>query len=260
MLRPWADGASQSSGRRLRLYPPDRSSVGGLPSGGQQPDCDCASKDGPTATTEHITRSGGDDAASTDGLTESLQALLPALERFLRFGRPDPAARRSACHAQLDETLLEQGEGREAVLGALRDVLIANGLRIGHPGFSGWVTTMPTTIGTVADLAQTVAGAQRWWAYPGNRMDTLAMRWLIDLLGFPASFGDAFATGGSTANLIGIGAARQHAGERLGLRPSLDGLDGLPATPVWPTAGRPAADPALARPARSSGLQFAPHA
>ncbi len=185
------------------------------------------------ATTEHITRSGGDDAASTDGLTESLEALLPALEGFLRFEGPDPAARRSAWHAQLDETLPEQGEGREAVLGALRDVLIANGLRIGHPGFSGWVTTMPTTIGTVADLAQTVAGAQRWWAYPGNRMDTLAMRWLIDLLGFPASFGGAFATGGSTANLIGIGAARQHAGERLGLRPSLDGLDGLPEPRVY---------------------------
>ena len=36
-----------------------------------------------------------------------------------------------------------------------------------------------------------------------------------------------FTSGGSTANLVGIGAARQHAGERLGLRPSLDGNEGL---------------------------------
>ncbi len=53
------------------------------------------------------------------------------------------------------------------------------------------------------------------------------MRWLIELLGFPASSVGTFTSGGSTANLIGIGAARQHAGERLGLHPSLDGIAGM---------------------------------
>ena len=53
------------------------------------------------------------------------------------------------------------------------------------------------------------------------------MRWLIELLGLPASFVGTFTSGGSTANLVGIGAARQHAGERLGLRPSLDGIGDL---------------------------------
>lgn len=179
-------------------------------------------------TTERLTvAGGGPDPASTDGLTASIEALLPALERFLRFEGPDPATHRSAWYPLIDEPLPERGAGRDAVLGALSDVLIANGLRIGHPGFSGWVTTMPTTVATAADLAQTVAGAQRWWAYPGNLIDTVAMRWLIDLLGFPEQYVGTFTAGGSTANLIGIGAARQHAGERLGLRPSLDGIDGL---------------------------------
>lgn len=167
------------------------------------------------------------DPAITDQLSESIEALLPALEQFLRFEGPDPAAHRSRWMAQLDDRLPESGAGSQATLAILADVLIANGLRTGHPGFSGWVTTTPTTVGAAADLAQTVAGAQRWWAYPGNRMDHVAMRWLIDLLGFPGGFVGTFTSGGSTANLVGIGAARQHAGERLGLRPSLDGIAGL---------------------------------
>ena len=41
---------------------------------------------------------------------------------------------------------------------------------------------------------------------PGNFTDHLAMRWLIELLGFPATFEGTFTAGGSTANLLGIGA------------------------------------------------------
>ncbi len=61
----------------------------------------------------------------------------------------------------------------------------------------------------------------------------LAMRWLVDLLGFPKSFVGTFTSGGSTANLVGLGAARQAAGERLGLRPSIDGIAGLPEPRVY---------------------------
>jgi glutamate/tyrosine decarboxylase-like PLP-dependent enzyme len=86
---------------------------------------------------------------------------------------------------------------------------------------------MPTDVGAAADLAQTVAIAQRWWATAGNFVDHLAVRWLIELLGVPAGYVGRLTSGGSTANLIGIGSARQHAGERLGLNPSLDGIGGM---------------------------------
>ena len=45
-------------------------------------------------------------------------------------------------------------------------------------------------------------------AAAGNYVDSMAMRWLIELLGFPASFVGTFTAGGSTANLVGMGAAR----------------------------------------------------
>jgi len=175
----------------------------------------------------------GPDAALTDHLTESLAAILPGLEQFLRFEGDDPATRRSAWRVALDQPLPATGIGPARTLALLRDEIVAAGLRLGHPGFSGWVTTAPTTIGTVADLVQAVASPQRWWATPANFVDDLAMRWLIDLLGFPSSFVGTFTSGGSTANLIGLGAARQAAGERLGLHPSIDGIADLPEPRVY---------------------------
>jgi len=167
------------------------------------------------------------DLASTHDLGGAIAAILPSLERFLRFEGRDPARSRSNWRAALDKTLPLAGIGRDAVLAELSELVIANGLRTGHPGFSGWVTTMPTDVAAAADLAQAVAVPQRWWATAGNFVDDLAMRWLIALLGFPATFAGTFCAGGSSANLIGLGAARQHAGERLGLHPARDGNDGL---------------------------------
>ena len=167
------------------------------------------------------------DRASTDDLAGALRAVMPELERFVRFEGRDPARLRSRWLAALDGPLPVDGIGRDAVLGELSELIVGNGLRTGHPGFTGWVTTMPTDVAVAADLAQTVAVPQRWWATAGNFADDLAMRWLIALLGFPASHVGTFTSGGSTANLIGLGAARQHAGERLGLNPGRDGNLGL---------------------------------
>ena len=167
------------------------------------------------------------DRAATNDLGGAIRAILPALERFVRFEGPDPARLRSRWLPALDGALPAAGVGRDAVLKELAELVVAHGLRIGHPGFSGWVTTMPTDVAAAADLAQAVAVAQRWWASAGNFADDLAMRWLIELLGFPAGFAGTFTAGGSTANLIGLGAARQHAGERLGLHPSRDGNGGM---------------------------------
>jgi len=167
------------------------------------------------------------DAAATESLGHAIGGILPALEQFLRFEGPDPARERSRWRPALDRPLPAEGIGRDATLAELADLVAANGLRITHPGFSGWVTTGPTDVAAAADLVQAVAVPQRWWSTPGNFADHLAMRWLIELLGFPESSVGTFTSGGSTANLIGIGAARQHAGERLGLRPSLDGIDGM---------------------------------
>ncbi|MEA2027035.1 MAG: hypothetical protein U9O18_10130, partial [Chloroflexota bacterium] len=147
---------------------------------------------------------GQPDVARTDRLDEALSSLLPALERFNRFEGPDLAPIRSAWAPRLDEPLPEEGAGAEEVLELLRDVVIGRGLRVGHPGFTSWVTTAPSTTATAGHLAQAVASAQRWWLQPGNHLDVMAVRWLIELLGFPESYIGTFTSGGSTANLVGM--------------------------------------------------------
>ena len=173
------------------------------------------------------------ESASTNGLAESLAAILPALERFARFEGPDGAANRTAWRAALDEPLPEEGTGREAVLKLLGDVVIPNGLRIGAPGFTGWVTTSPTTVPAVAQLAGSITAAQRWWATPGNFLEVLALRWVGSLVGLPETFEGSFTSGGATANLLGLAAARQHAGERLGVDVGFEGLAALPSPRVY---------------------------
>ncbi|MFO1539291.1 MAG: pyridoxal phosphate-dependent decarboxylase family protein [Chloroflexota bacterium] len=109
------------------------------------------------------------------------------------------------------------------------------GLRIGHPGFLGWVTTGPSIVPVAAGLAQAVAAPQRWWVHPANHLDSLAVTWIRDLLGFPAHVVGTFTSGGATANLVGLGAARQHAGELRGIDPSCDGVAALHEPRVYVT-------------------------
>jgi aromatic-L-amino-acid decarboxylase len=176
---------------------------------------------------------GRPDVARTDRLDEAVSTVLPALETFSRFEGPDRSSIRSEWLPLLDEPLPEQGVGTERVLELLRDVVIPRGLRVGHPGFTSWVTTAPSTTAAVGHLVSAVASPQRWWLQPGNHLDTMAVRWLIELLGFPSSFVGTFTSGGSTANLVGLGGARQHAAERLGIDAALDGIGAMPEPRVY---------------------------
>ena len=171
--------------------------------------------------------------SDVDRLGEAISALVPALEEFTRYAGPDRAVPRSEWLSPLEGSLPEEGVGLDAVLEILSDVVVRRGLRIGHPGFTGWVTTSPTTAGVAGDLAQTVAASQRWWEHPGNHLDSMAVEWMLELIGFPETFVGQFTAGGSSANLVGLGAARQHAGERLGLDPARDGVAGIPDPVVY---------------------------
>jgi aromatic-L-amino-acid decarboxylase len=135
--------------------------------------------------------------------------------------------------AALDGPLPERGVGLQPVLDALTETVIPYGVRMGAPGFSGWVTTAPTTAGTAAALAATVAGGQRYWVQPFNALETVALRWLAELLGLPGDWFGVFTSGGSVANLVGLGAARQRAFERIGHDPARDGLPPHPRCRIY---------------------------
>lgn len=181
-------------------------------------------------------RTAEDDAA-IDGLSAAVHSLLPALEQFTRFDQLErTASERAVWAAQLDEPLPKQGAGAEAVLKTLGDVVIPHGLRIGSPGFSGWIATMPTILPAAAHLASALAGPLIVGVQSFNLLESLALRWLAELLNLPANYQGLFTSGGSVANLIGLGAARQYAAEQQGIDPALHGLAGLSKPRIYATS------------------------
>jgi len=174
------------------------------------------------------------DRAESDRLSEAIERILPALEAFNDFQGPDLAgSHRAAWLAALDEPLPERGVGLEPVLQALAETVIPYGVRIGAPGFSGWVTVAPSTAGTAATLAATVAGAQRHFLHSFNTLERIALRWLAELLGLPGGWFGILTSGGSVANLVGLGAARQWAFEQIGCDPARDGVPPQPRCRIY---------------------------
>src|SRR5437762_6497371 len=99
------------------------------------------------------------ERATTGGLTDALLTILPALEQFLTFERPDPTAQlQNVWRTQLTEPLPNVGVGAQTVLKQLCDDVIPYGNRSGAPGFCGWVNAGPTTISVAVLLAAAIAG------------------------------------------------------------------------------------------------------
>ena len=178
-------------------------------------------------TSEATTRDA--EASRVSGLRGALDAVAPALAAFVDdTANALPRDLRSEWLPQLARPLPQKGAGPDEVLRLLREVVIPNGLRIGAGGFSGWVTTAPTVVPAVASLSASVAGTQRYWLQPYQELEGIALDWLRELFGLPEGHEGVFVSGGSVANLVALGAARQHAGERLGLDPAQDGVAALP--------------------------------
>ena len=167
----------------------------------------------------------GCDPAELGQLTATVERILPAIEEFWRYdGRDDAARRRPGWLARLDVPLPEDGGGIGAVAADLADVVIPNGARVSEPGWSSFITTGPTTSAVAAWLAAAAAGSQRYAVQAFNTLERVALDWVAQLCGIPAACQGVFSGGGSTANLVALGAARQWAFERRGHDVSQDGL------------------------------------
>ncbi len=165
------------------------------------------------------------DAARADGLADAALAVLPALERWLEFTElAGPARRRESWRAVLDTPLPDKGAGAEATLAELAEWVVANGLPIGAPGFTGFITTGPSTVPAVAQFAAALASPQRYAVSAFNLLEDVSLRWLARVCGLDESVAGVYSSGGSVANLLALGAARQAAFERRGVDVARDGL------------------------------------
>jgi glutamate/tyrosine decarboxylase-like PLP-dependent enzyme len=103
------------------------------------------------------------------------------------------------------------------------------------PRFFGFVNGGSTPAALAGDwLASAIdQNAGFWLSSPAAaQTELVVLRWLKELFGLPAELAGAMTSGATMSYLVGLAAARQWAGLRLGFDPAVDGLSGHPPIPV----------------------------
>ena len=153
-----------------------------------------------------------------------LESVGDALQDFLHGDHVDPMTRRDQWLSALERPLPDEGVGGSAVIDELVRNVVPNGARINEPGFWGWITTEPGPVATAASLAAIVASPQRYTMTAFNYLEELSLEWLAQLCGLGSNMKGVYSSGGSVANLVALGAARQWALEQRGIDAAADGV------------------------------------
>ncbi len=147
------------------------------------------------------------------------------LDVFLTSPRTDPARSMPDWSKRVNGELPVRGLGADAVLEELVD-LIPYGNRVSDPGFWAFVTAGPTTTPLAAFTAGMVASPQRYLVSAFNQMEEVSLDWLARLCGLGSDMKGVYSSGGSSANLVGLGGGRQWAYEQIGVDVAKEGMFG----------------------------------
>jgi aromatic-L-amino-acid decarboxylase len=164
------------------------------------------------------------DAAETGRLQDLLARVGAALDEFVRFEHPDALHPGQRWRESLDIPLPTHGIGIDRVTEELIRDIIPNGSQIPKPGFSSFITTGGTTAAALAATAANIASPQRYSLTAFNLLEEVSLKWLATLCGVGSMQG-VYSSGGSTANLLALGAARQFAFEKIGHEVAAKGMD-----------------------------------
>lgn len=127
----------------------------------------------------------------------------------LRERPADPHPAPAALRARLDAARGLPGEGEDAaaLLDDAASLLFEHSPPGGHPRFLGYVAAAPAPIGVLAELlaAALNANVALWRAAPAAaEIEAQTLRWLAELVGFPAAGGGLLTSGGNAANAIAL--------------------------------------------------------
>jgi glutamate/tyrosine decarboxylase-like PLP-dependent enzyme len=121
-----------------------------------------------------------------------------------------PSAVREALGAA--RPLPQHGTDPARLLEATADLLFDHSLFNGHPRFWGYITASAAPIGALGDLLAAAVNPNvgAWFLSPmASEIEAQTVRWIAELLGFPADSGGLLVSGGNMANLVCFLAARQ---------------------------------------------------
>lgn len=171
-------------------------------------------------------------------MTALLQSAATRAMRYLdglaeRSVAPTPSA--VAAIASFDEPLPERPGDPEATLDLLDRIGSPATMAMAGPRFFGFVIggALPVSL-----AANWLAGAWDQNSALDNvtpatsRVEHVALRWIVELLGLPAGCGGAFVTGATVANFTALAAARHAVLYRAGWNVEAEGLFGAPPITV----------------------------
>jgi len=165
-----------------------------------------------------------EEKAETGRMQELLTRVGAGLDEFLKFEHPDALAARDFWQRALERPVPQQGIGIDAVVDEILTRLVPYGPPIPRPGFTGYIVTGGTTAAALAITAAYTASPVRYLPTAFNFVEELSLDWMAQMFGLGDMKG-IYSSGGSVANLIALGAARQAAFEKIGQDPARDGLD-----------------------------------
>lgn len=91
-------------------------------------------------------------------------------------------------------------------------LLYAHSTFNGHPRFLAYITSSPAPIGMLGDLLAAAVNPNvgAWPLAPlASELEAQTVRWIAELLGYPADCGGILVSGGNMANFVGLLAARR---------------------------------------------------
>jgi len=166
------------------------------------------------------------DRADCGDMTGLLQQLGEYLDEFQQFKHVDAVQNITQWQHKLIRVLPETGIGIQEVMDEIGNTLIPNGSQIPNPGCTSFITTGSTNIGALATLASAVAAPQRIGVNAFSYLEELSLEWLVEMFQLPKNMKGIYSSGGSVANLVALGAARQYAFENRGIDPAQSGVSG----------------------------------
>jgi glutamate/tyrosine decarboxylase-like PLP-dependent enzyme len=120
----------------------------------------------------------------------------------------------------LNGGLPEEGSDPAALLDRAAQLIADHSLFNGHPRFFGYITSSPAPIGILGDFLASALNpnAGAWILSPAaSELEGQTIRWIAELIGYPAAAGGLLVSGGNMANIVCFLAARA-AGARWDVR------------------------------------------
>ena len=162
--------------------------------------------------------------AECGNLSELLKKLGAELDQYLCFEHPDAVSNIDSWKAALGGNVPDTGIGSEQLISEIGQYLIPNGSQIPKPGCTSFITTGASSMGVLASLSGAVVAPQRVGMTAFNYLEELSLQWMAEMFELSARMKGVYSSGGSVANLVAIGAARQWAFEKLGINVAEDGI------------------------------------